>query len=217
MSVPTREQKRNYPKKGIELKLNMDVEIKKAIEVLKKGGIVIFPTDTALGIGCRMDDEKAVKRLFNIRKRPKEKAAPVLVSSIEMAQNYLEQIPLNVRDLMKQYWPGGLTIVFPCKIEKVPWLVRGGGKTLGVRMPNHKATLEIIEAVEVPILGPSANFHGEKTPYSLADLDKELVKLVDHVVYGETSSLHQPSTVVDCSVSPWKAIRQGAVKLKIKN
>lgn len=191
----------------------MNGSIQKAIEIIKEGGVVIFPTDTAFGVGCRMDDEKAVKRLFNIRKRPKEQATPVLVSSIKMAQNYLEPIPLNVRDLMKQYWSGALTIVLPCKTEKVPSLVRGGGKTLGVRMPNHKVALEIIEGVEVPILGPSANFHGEKTPYTFSDLDPELIKLVDFVVPGETSSLKQPSTIIDCLVKPWKILRQGAIKI----
>lgn len=191
----------------------MDGSMQKAIEILQKGGVVIFPTDTAFGIGCRMDDEKAVKRLFDIRKRPKEQATPVLVSSMDMAQDYLEPIPLNVQDLMKQYWPGALTIVLPCKIEKVPSLVRGGGTTLGVRMPSHEAALELIEGVGVPILGPSANFHGEKTPYMFSDLNPELIKLVDFVVPGETSSLKQPSTVIDCSVKPWRILRQGAIKI----
>lgn len=192
----------------------MQADIDKAVKILKGGGVVIFPTDTAFGIGCRIDDEKAVERLFMIRKRPETQPASVLASSTEMAQGYLETIPLDVWEkLMKRYWPGGLTIILSCKTEKVPSLVRGAGSKLGVRMPNHETALELIEGVGVPILGPSANFHGEKTPYAFSDLNPELIKFVDFVLPGETSSVRQPSTVIDCSQKPWKILRQGAVKV----
>lgn len=188
-------------------------DVKKAVQVLQSGGIVIFPTDTAFGVGCRIDDEKAIKRLFAIRKRPETQATPVLVSSLQMAEDYLQQIPQEVTEkVIKSYWPGALTIVLPCKIEKVPELVRGGGNNLGVRMPNHLTALEIITQVGVPILAPSANFHSEQTPYRFEELNPELLKLVDSVVSGECT-LKQASTVIDCSVSPWKLLRQGAVNI----
>lgn len=194
----------------------MDEQIKKAAEVIINGGIVIFPTDTAFGIGCRIDDEDAVSRLFEIRNRPKNKATPVLVASIEMAQEYLLSIPRDVvENLMKKYWPGGLTIVLPCKENKVPALVRGGGSALGVRIPNHSVTLETIKQVGVPILGPSANLAGEKTPYNTRDIDKRLMEKVDYVVNGETT-MKNVSTVIDCTSKPWKIIRQGAVKVSSK-
>ena len=189
--------------------------VSEAIRVLKNGGIVIFPTDTAFGIGCRIDDEKAIKRLFKIRKRPKNQATPVLVGSIEMIREYLLPIPKDVTDkLIKPYWPGALTIILHCNKVKVPSLVRGGGKTLGVRMPNHQVTQAIINGVGVPILGPSANFHGEKTPYRFGDLNKKLIKLVDYVVSGKCS-VKQASTVIDCSEKPWKIIRHGAIELEL--
>lgn len=193
----------------------MDSKIEQAIKILKNGGIVIFPTDTAFGIGCRMDDEDAIKRLFQIRKRPETQATPVLVSDREMAEEYLVEIPNDVSEkLINPFWPGALTIVLPCKTEKVPELVRGKGSNLGVRMPNHETALQIIEGVGVPILGPSANFHGEKTPYAFEELNPELIKLVDFVVPGECS-VKLASTVIDCSVSPWRTLRQGAIKLKV--
>src|SRR4051812_32987951 len=111
----------------------MDRHIEEAIEKLDKGGIVIFPTDTAFGIGCRMDNRDAIQRLFTIRKRPETQPMPVLVSSLQMARKYLLPIPdLVVDGLTKRYWPGALTIVLPCRTERVPELVRGGGATLGV-------------------------------------------------------------------------------------
>ncbi len=189
-------------------------EIDQAITVLKQGGIVIFPTDTAFGIGCRMDVAQSVEKLFTIRRRPDNQATPVLVSSQNMALTYLlHPVADNVRQLMDKYWPGALTIVVPCKIARVPSQVRGGKNNLGVRMPDHEVTLRIIEEVGVPILGPSANFHGFETPYEYNKLDKEFVRLVDFAVSG-TCKKKNVSTVVDCSVNPPKIIRQGEVVIK---
>src|ERR1700734_3609274 len=123
-------------------------DIKKAVQILKDGGIVIFPTDTAFGIGCRLDDGKAIKRLFTLRKRPETQATPVLVSNIHMAEEYLQQIPQEVIEkLVKPYWPGALTIVLKSKTDKIPVLVRGGGENLGVRMPDHPTALSLIDGV----------------------------------------------------------------------
>lgn len=191
-----------------------EMQVDEAIKIIKEGGIGIFPTDTAFAIGCRIDNEAAVKRLFKIRKRPKNQAVPVLVDTVKMAQDYLLPIPKEVIDkLIEPYWPGALTMILRCIIVKVPSLVRGGGDTLGVRIPNHSTARAIIRGVGVPILGPSANFHGEKTPYKMKDLDKDLVELVDFVVPGECS-IGKVSTVVDCTVSPWKIVRQGALRLR---
>ena len=191
----------------------MTLEIKKAISILKKGGIVIFPTDTAFGIGCRIDNKTVIKKLFALRKRPISQATPVLVNSKEMAKKYLRSpIPNNVRHLMEKYWPGGLTIIYPCNKKIVPDYVRGGGENLGVRMPNHKIALELINGAGVPILGPSANYHGDKTPYRYEDLNYKLIKSVDYVLKGECKE-NIASTVVNCSVKPWKIIRQGAVRV----
>ncbi|HUQ85161.1 MAG TPA: L-threonylcarbamoyladenylate synthase [Candidatus Limnocylindrales bacterium] len=189
----------------------------KARDIIKNGGIVIFPTDTAFGIGCRMDDEKAVARLFKIRNRPETKATPVLVSGIEMAKDYWSEIPdLVIEKLIKPYWPGALTIVLQCQTEKVPGLVRGGGNTLGLRMPNNQKLLDLIDEVGVPIVGTSANFAGDPTPYSYDDLNPELKKIVDFVEKGECKT-KEASTVIDCSQIPWRILRQGAVKISIKS
>ncbi|HWY79120.1 MAG TPA: L-threonylcarbamoyladenylate synthase [Candidatus Sulfotelmatobacter sp.] len=190
-------------------------DITKAIHIIKNGGIVIFPTDTAFGMGCRIDDEAAVRRLFTIRKRAETKAVPVLVSSLSMAQQYLQEVSTEVIErLVKPYWPGALTIVLPCRTEKVTSLVRGGTKTLGVRMPDHLTTLALINGVGIPMVGTSANFAGEKTPYTFEDIDKKLITLVDFVVPGECHT-RLSSTVIDCTNEPWKILRQGAVKVEV--
>lgn len=191
----------------------MQGSIREAINVLNQGGIVIYPTDTAFGIGCRIDKQEAVKKLFELRKRPESQATPVLVDSLSMAGDYWIEIPDGVQNkLITQYWPGALTIVLPCRIEKVNNLVCGGGGNIGLRMPDHDTALKLISGAGVPILSPSANFHGDKTPYEFDDLDSNLLKLVDFVVPGACKT-KLASTVIDCSVSPWKIIREGAVQL----
>lgn len=189
-------------------------QIQKAIQTLREGGIVIYPTDTAFGIGCRIDDPSAVDRLFALRKRSLTQATPVLVASESMVLSYLDSPSDIVRRMMKRYWPGALTIIARCKKEFIHSPIRGGGETIGVRMPDHETALALIGGVGIPILGPSANFHGSLTPFSFGDLDSELVKLVDYVVPG-VGKAGTVSTVVDATVHPLKIVRQGAVTIEI--
>lgn len=190
-------------------------DVQKAAKIIRDGGIVIFPTDTAFGIGCRVDDVDAVNRLFTLRRRDPNKATPVLASSLEMLEPYIEPVDDEVIEkLVKPFWPGGLTIVLPCYQEKIPEMVRKGS-TLGVRVPNHLTTLNMIDAVGLPIIGTSANFPGKPTPYHFADLDAELVQLVDYVIPGETFT-KEASTVIDITQRPWKILRQGAVHVEVR-
>jgi L-threonylcarbamoyladenylate synthase len=194
----------------------MNDYIDSAVKILNEGGIIIFPTDTAFGIGCRIDKTNSIAKLFEIRKRPLSQATPVLVADRQMASNYLEEIPQDVEaKLIDKYWPGALTVVLKAKKDKVPDLVRGGSDNLGVRMPNDSTILEIIKRVGVPILGPSANFHGEQTPYSYENLNKNLVQAVDLVIPGECL-VKAASTVIDCTVNPWKILRQGYINISIQ-
>lgn len=190
-------------------------KLQEAVRVLKQGGVVIFPTDTAFGIGCRMDDEEAVKKVFSIRKRPVTQAVPVLVDSIDMAKKYVLDIPQEVRTkLLDVYWPGALTAILGSNVKKVPSLVRGGGVSVGLRIPNHPVPLSLIQALDVPLIGPSANFHGDPTPYEFADVSPQLFHLVDYMIPG-TCMIKKESTVVDCTVTPWKIVRQGAVRVEL--
>lgn len=191
----------------------MNKGFKKAVSILKRGGVVIFPTDTAFGVGVRIDDEKAVERLFRLRKRPKDKAVLVLVSSFRMIREYVEPFDLDVKALMKKHWPGGLTIVLKCKKNKVPSVVRAGGDTIGIRIPKNETTRNLVRKIGVPILAPSANFSGEKTPFKHGEINNEFRKVVDYTMNGKCL-LKTQSTIIDVSVKPWKVIREGAVKIK---
>ncbi len=178
-----------------------------ALQVFERGGIVIYPTDTAIGIGCRIDNREAVDRVFRIRERPPTQAVPVLVSSYDMAKRYYDNPSYKVQELAKKYWPGGLTIVSNAS-NIVYERITGGSGTIGMRMPNHPGLLSVIERLGVPIVGCSANIHGEKTPYRVSDLDVKLGTLVDYV-WEEDALGTGVSTVID----DMKIIRQGIVHL----
>lgn len=189
-------------------------EIAGIIEKLKKGEVGIFPTDTAFGIGCRMDQEDSVKRVYQLRNRPTEKALLALVSSFIMAEKYVV-IPDEVKiKLIDRYWPGGLTIILKCKEEEVPSTVRANGRTLAVRFPDHPVLSHIIEKVGVPIVAPSANFSGFPTPFSFDEVDRKLLSQVDFVLIG-MCTIKGVSTIVDTTVEPWKIVRDGVVKLEL--
>jgi len=184
-----------------------------AVTLLKEGKIGVFPTDTAYGIGCRMDSKSAVKKVFEIRNRPEEKAMIVLVGSIKMAEEYAEFSPEVKEKIIDNYWPGPLTIVLTCKKKKVPSIVRADGDTLALRFPDNTELLEIINQVGVPLIAPSANFSGEDTPFSSQEVDRELLKLVDFAIAGECT-MKKVSTIIDCSSSKWSIIREGASAVK---
>lgn len=129
-----------------------------------------------------------------------------------MALTYFDHPSDIVRRFMEMYWPGALTIVAPCNTKLIHSPIRGNGGSIGLRMPNHTIPLSIIESVGVPILGPSANFHGASTPFTFEALDPALVALVDYVVPGVCSE-GEVSTVVDCIRDPYRIIRQGAVDI----
>ena len=97
--------------------------LEQAIDVLKQGGIIIYPTDTAFGIGCRIDDSNAVQKLFTIRKRPLNNPTPVLFDSVDLVRKYVKEIPENAQELMDTYWPGALTLVLGAKTDSVNSLV----------------------------------------------------------------------------------------------
>lgn len=194
------------------MKRGNQTDLTGGITVLNAGGIVIYPTDTAFGIGCRIDNHLAVDRFFTLRRRPRTHATPLLVSDVEMSLAYFDSPSDIVRRLMKEYWPGALTIVAPCKKNLIYSPLRGDGNSVGLRMPDHEIPQKLAQAAGVPIIGSSANFHGKKTPYLLEDLDPELVALVDAVIPG-TCRAGNVSTVVDCTASSYKILRQGAIEL----
>src|SRR3989344_3900700 len=183
-------------------------KVRKAAEILKRGGIVIFPTDTVFGVGCILSDEKAVERLYKIKKRPKEMPTLLLVKDLSQAEHFVEFNNIS-KKLAKNFWPGPLTMVVKSK-SLVPKIILGEDGTVGLRVPNHEISLKLIELVGEPILAPSANFKGENAPSKLSEIDKRLLNLVDYVTEIECGG-EKPSTVVEVLGKSHRIIRNGPI------
>ena len=177
-------------------------QVEEAVGVLKKGGIVIFPTDTVYGIGCRFDDKDAIFRLYKIKKTPTTQPFPILVTNLSQVEG-LAIINRTGEELIKKFWPGALTIILKSK--------NGKGK-IGFRMPDPELVRSLIDGVGEPVIGTSANFHGYPTPKSYKELNPDLIKLVDFVMEGECEGGVE-STVVDATFDPPKVLRRGAITL----
>lgn len=175
-------------------------DIYKASTILKNGGVVIFPTDTVWGIGCRFDDKKAIERIYQMKKTPNEQKFPILVSNVGQVKK-IARVTRIGQHLIRKYWPGALTIIMPAKKNN---------QEIGFRMPNHKLVLDLIEKADVAIIGTSANFHGEPSPKRFEDLDPALIKLADFTLRGHCH-LGVESTVIDITVNPPKILRKGTI------
>lgn len=185
--------------------------ISNPIKVFREGGIVIFPTDTAYGIGCRIDFEDSVKKIFEIRKRVETKPLLILVDTMQMAQEYA-QFSEKTTLFCKTYWPGGVTVILPAKLEKVPGIVRAYGNTVAIRIPKQKDILEIISKLGVPIVAPSANISGGNTPYALSEVKEDIISKANFVIDGECF-YKKESTIIDTTSTPWGILRSGAVEV----
>ena len=176
-------------------------DLKKAAQILMRGGVVIFPTDTVYGIGARFDMVHAVARIKNIKKSYQD--FPILISNMNQA-HHLAMFDSQAQHLANLYWPGALTIILPSKTKH---------ERIALRIPDSDLVREIINQIGIPIIGTSANFHGQKSPVSFKDLDPNFVKLADYTIKGDCK-LKVESTVVDAATVPFKIIRHGAVKVR---
>lgn len=178
-------------------------------EKVRAGALVVYPTDTVYGIGTTPFDVDAVKRVFEAKKRPLGRPVPVLVSGIEAAKRLVE-VTYDAEKLMRRFWPGGLTIVLRAK-PAVPSIVHGGTGKVGVRMPNHKVALMLIEKSGGALVGTSANIHRRPPPKTAEEAVKQLGEHVDYVIDSGPAPEGKPSTVIDLTVSPPRIIRRGPV------
>ncbi len=188
--------------------------INNAIEVLKNGGLVVFPTDTVYGLLVDATNQKAVEKLIEFKNRPPGKPISVFVNE-KMINDYVE-VSEKSSQLLKQLLPGPFTIILPSK-HNVSSLLESETGTLGVRIPDNELIAKLVAAFGKPITATSANLGGQSPHYSvnslLHQISKEKHKLIDHITDGGQLPRNKPSTVVDLSQQEMKIIRQGDVLL----
>ena len=189
----------------------MDVE--KIVKEIKKGNLVIIPTDTVYGISADMNNEKAIEKVFGAKQRDKNKPLILLASNLEMLKKYVKKISPLEEKIIKKYMPGRLTMLF-LKNEKVSDLVSAGSSFVGIRIPDDPNLIKIINKVGNPIISTSANISGENTITNVKDIDE---KLLEYVSYVEDAGIIEsfPSTVIKVEDDEITILRKGDIALKI--
>lgn len=187
--------------------------LEKAAALLRRGEIVAFPTETVYGLGANALDENGVKKIFLAKGRPGDNPLIVHVSQVDQLMPLVKEIPEKAYILMKKFWPGPLTLIFP-KSDLVPREVTAGLDTVAVRMPEHPVALRLIEKAGVPVAAPSANLSGRPSPtegrHVLSDLNGKVPLILD----GGETQVGLESTVLDLTVDPPLILRPGGVTLE---
>jgi len=186
-----------------------DSLIDQAVVLLKRGGVVAFPTDTVYGVGVHPFQPEAVRKLYQVKGRPIDKPIPILVGAIGDVERVAQNVPASFFQLANRFWPGELTLIVEAK--DLPPEVTGGGKTVGVRMPNHPLALRLLRRFGGPIATTSANRSGAEPATSAEEVGAQLGDLVDLILDGGPTFTGVASTVLDLSISPPVIRRQGGV------
>lgn len=188
-------------------------KLRYSAEIIKNGGIVVFPTETVYGIGTNGLDKEAVERLYKIKERPLNKPISLLVSDYEMIEKVVKDINELEYKIMKKFFPGPLTIILNKK-DIVPDIVTSGGSTVGIRMPEEEITRKLIEYAGVPIAAPSANISGKASGIDLQEIIKEFGDKVDYYIDGGKSKIGIGSTIVKVENNTIKILREGSISKK---
>ena len=189
-------------------------DINKANDLLKIGKIIVFPTDTLYGIGCDPYNTEAVNKIFDIKKRVKNKPLPVLTNNIENAKKIID-INENGIKLISEFWPGALTIIGNIIDKKIPSGVMGNTKKLGVRIPNCRCTLELLNKCKF-LIGTSANISNMKPNLDANDILNSSLSDYDAILINKYKNIKSTvgSTIVDITNHKLKIIREGDIDTK---
>ena len=174
----------------------MNEDLKKAVEVLKQGGIILYPTDTIWGIGCDATNEEAVEKLYAIKQRDKEKSMLILLDNPVKLQTYIQEVPEIAWDLI-DLTDKPLTIIFEGAKNLASNLINND-KTIGIRITSEDFSRELCKRFRKPIVSTSANIAGKSSPQNFNQIDPEIIDLVDYVVeYRQNEMFKQtPSSII---------------------
>ena len=187
-------------------------QLANAAAALKAGQAVVFPTDTVYGIAVLPSACESPALLYQLKRRPTEKPVAWLVGGIEDLLLYGRDVPEYAVQLAKRYWPGALTLIVHAS-EAVPAAYQSAEHTIGLRLPAGQTALELIALVKSPLATTSANISGKASAMCEEELDAQLCQEVSYVLAGERCKEGIASTVVDCTGSEPKVLRQGSLIL----
>ncbi len=187
-----------------------------AAQLIKKGEIVAFPTETVYGLGANCFDASAIAKIFKAKGRPADNPLIVHVHSVAQVEKLSFNVTSVARELMDKFWPGPLTLVLK-KVPEVPDIVTGGLDTVAVRMPDHKVAQVIIEHAGVPIAAPSANLSGKPSPTTAQMVYDDLNGKIPLIIDSGPCEVGIESTVIDVTNNVPKILRPGMVTLEMIN
>src|SRR5262249_50301519 len=190
-----------------------DGVLREAADVLRRGGLVAFPTETFYGLGAAALDAAAVRRVFEVKGRPSSMPLLVLVDSAARVRHVVMDVPERARALMDRHWPGALTLVFRAAPNRTMEATVGAG-TVGVRVPSHRVPRGLVSQLGLPVAAPSANPTGDSPPTTADGVLAYFSDVLDLVLDGGPTPGGAASTVVDVTVDPPRVLRQGAVTLE---
>jgi Sua5/YciO/YrdC/YwlC family protein len=183
----------------------MNEEIKKTLEVLNKGGVILYPTDTIWGIGCDATNEEAVRRIYEIKRRTDSKFMLVLLDSSRKLDFYVEEVPDIALDLI-EITDKPLTIIYSEAKNVAPSLIAPDG-TLGIRITEEAFSKELCFRFRKPIVSTSANISGKVSPKSFLEINSEIIRSVDYVVdFNKDKKTTVPSSIIQVG-------KGGAIKI----
>ncbi|MGC8865537.1 MAG: L-threonylcarbamoyladenylate synthase [Bacteroidales bacterium] len=166
-------------------------DIRLAVETLKKGGVILYPTDTIWGLGCMANQPTAISRIYQIKQRYEKKSFIILVDSLEMLKKYVADVPQVAIDLMESYHKP-LTIVYP-QARNLPTILIAEDKTIAIRVVKHPFCEEVIRATGVPLISTSANISGFPPAPTYSAITEEIKSKVDYIAMTDRDRLHKPT------------------------
>lgn len=185
-------------------------DAEKCASIVKRGGVVVFPTDTIYGIGCDPYNDAAVKRIFRIKGRDEKKPLPVLAYSAQDAEKLIA-LGRTGMALAKKYWPGALTIVAPITDNRISPIVTAGSMNLAARVPANRCVLLLLKHCKY-LVGTSANLSGQKSLRSVKEVLDSGLAGFDALLDGGAVEKGVESTIVDVAGATPKVVREGAIK-----
>ena len=198
------------------LKINPDSmdfeEMNRAGEILKRGGLVAFPTETVYGLGGNALDAKSSEKIYRAKGRPSDNPLIVHIADMEHLFPIVEQVPQKAVRLAEKFWPGPLTMIFK-KTDMVPLETTGGLESVAVRMPDHPAALALIKAAGGYVAAPSANRSGRPSPTTAEHVAEDLGKTIDMILDGGSSIIGLESTIVDMTEETPIILRPGYISM----
>lgn len=201
-------------------------DISKAITLLENEDVVAIPTETVYGLAGNIYSEKAIQKIFDIKKRPHFNPLIVHTNSIEKVEELVSEFPEKAKLLAKAFWPGSLTLILKKKVT-IPDLVTAGKDTVAVRIPNHPVTLQLLEQLAFPLAAPSANPFGSISPTSALHVEKYFKNAIEMVLDGGNCKNGIESTIIGFENDEPVLYRLGSIsieeisgvigKIKVKN